>query len=60
MKTVERCRSQCKEMGDKTEDTQPDIFIDGEKLILRVCSRRQRDRQERRGEREGVGRALGM
>ena len=32
-----------KEMGDKAEDKQPDIFIEGEKLILGVCSRRQRD-----------------
>lgn len=39
-------------MGDKTEDTQPDVFIDGEKLILRVCSRRQRDRRGRESERE--------
>lgn len=40
-------------MGEKTKDTQWDVFIEGEKLILGVCSRRQRDR-------EGVGRALHM
>ncbi|KAI9535282.1 hypothetical protein NQZ68_002836 [Dissostichus eleginoides] len=28
VETVERCGSQCKEMADKTEDIQPDIFID--------------------------------
>lgn len=41
MKTVERCRSQCKEMGDKTEDTQPDIFIDArsKSMVLGELSR---------------------
>lgn len=41
MKTVEQCRSQCKEMGDKTEDTQPDIFIDArsKSMVLGELSR---------------------
>lgn len=40
-------------MGDKTGDTQPNVFIEGEKLILGVCSRRQRDRGRQRG--SGLG-----
>lgn len=43
-------------MCDKTKDKQLNIFIDSEKLILKVCSTRQRNRSER----ERVGRALGM
>ncbi|XP_029305742.1 rho GTPase-activating protein 22 isoform X1 [Cottoperca gobio] len=41
MKTVKRCGSQCKEMGDKTEDTQPDIFIDArsKSMVLGELSR---------------------
>lgn len=40
-------------MDDKTEDTLSDIFIDGEKLILRV--QQKADSKER----ERVGRDLG-
>lgn len=36
---VLRRGNQYKEIGHKTEETQPDIFIDSEKLILSVCSR---------------------
>ncbi|XP_037637345.1 rho GTPase-activating protein 22 isoform X1 [Sebastes umbrosus] len=42
VETVERCGSQCKEMGDnKTEDTQPDIFIDArsKSMVLGELSR---------------------
>lgn len=48
---MRRWGRQCKELGGKTEDTPPDVFIDGEKLILRVCSSgRQRDREQRERE----------
>lgn len=34
-------------MCAKTEDKQLNIFMDSEKLILKVCSRTQRDRRKR-------------